>query len=393
MADPVGDDFAKPVPPRKKPRAPRMRFSIPWRTMLGGIAGLSLLAGGLYVAFVDDPLGGEPHALVSIVERPAEPAPAPRAAAVERTGPANARQVEADSGVSVVRPAGDGAPGAIIIRMPDPVGSGASASPDDRLLERSRYGGLPQIAPDGSRPADRYARPAPPMPAGVKARVAIVVGGLGISQSATGEAMAKLPGAVTLAFAPYGGGLERNVARARERGYEVMLQAPMEPFDYPDNDPGPHTLLAQAKPAENRERLHWLLGRFPGYVGVINFLGAKLTADETALSPILQEIGARGLFFVDDGSSARSQAVAVARRVQLPALKADLIVDASARPEAIESALARLEALALQKGSAVGVGSGLPVTVERIARWAEGLEKRGLQLVPVSALAREPPSN
>ena len=74
-------------------------------------------------------------------------------------------------------------------------------------------------------------------------RIAIIVGGLGISASATAEALAKLPRPVTLAFAPYGADRRaaRN-ARAR-RGHEVLLQVPMEPFDYPDNDPGPQTLL------------------------------------------------------------------------------------------------------------------------------------------------------
>ena len=48
---------------------------------------------------------------------------------------------------------------------------------------------------------------------------------------------------VTFAFTPYGTDLERWVARARGEGHEVLLQIGMEPFDYPDNDPGPQTLL------------------------------------------------------------------------------------------------------------------------------------------------------
>ena len=35
----------------------------------------------------------------------------------------------------------------------------------------------------------------------------------------------------------------RQTQRARSEGHELFLQAPMEPFDYPDNDPGPQTLL------------------------------------------------------------------------------------------------------------------------------------------------------
>jgi len=48
------------------------------------------------------------------------------------------------------------------------------------------------------------------------------------------------------------------------------------------------------------------MSRFSGYAGVANFLGGKFTADERALTPVLREIAARGLFYVDDGTSARA---------------------------------------------------------------------------------------
>lgn len=41
----------------------------------------------------------------------------------------------------------------------------------------------------------------------------------------------------------------KTATRAREAGHEILLQLPMEPFDYPDSDPGPQTLLASAAPA------------------------------------------------------------------------------------------------------------------------------------------------
>jgi hypothetical protein len=57
----------------------------------------------------------------------------------------------------------------------------------------------------------------------------------------------------------------------------------------------------------------------------------------------------------------------------------------------IEARLARLEAVARDRGSALGV-AGLPnaVTVERLAAWATTLGSRGLVLVPVSALVTPP---
>jgi uncharacterized protein len=159
----------------------------------------------------------------------------------------------------------------------------------------------------------------------------------------------------------------------------------MEPFDYPDNDPGPHTVTARGKPQENLDRLHWAMGRFAGYIGVVNFMGAKLTADEAAFSPILREIGSRGLVFLDDGSSSRSAAGAVAATAQVPAARADIVLDGTPVAETIDKELARLEEVARKRGFAIGTASALPLTVERIARWARALEAKDIQLVPVSA--------
>jgi uncharacterized protein len=118
----------------------------------------------------------------------------------------------------------------------------------------------------------------------------------------------------------------------------------MEPFDLPHDNPGPHTLVADAAKVSNSDKLTWLMSRFTGYAGVANFLGGKFTADEKALAPVLREIAARGLFYVDDGSSARSLAMTLAPGEALTAARADIVLDSTARPEAIEAALARLEA-------------------------------------------------
>jgi hypothetical protein len=278
----------------------------------------------------------------------------------------------------------------VIVRVPTPPAPVRLApAPDRRLVERGRHGTLPKVGPDGARALDVYARPVEPLPGGARpaGRVALVIGGLGISQSATAEAIAKLPPAVSLAYAPYGTDLERSVARAREDGHEVLLQVPMEPFDYPDNDPGPHTLTVKGR-AENLDRLHWTMGRFAGFVGVMNFMGARITADEAALTPILREIGARGLGFVDDGSSSRSQATAAAARAGVPAARAERVLDAVPKAEDIDRELARLEEAARRGGVVVASASALPLTIDRVARWAQGLEAKGILLVPVSAAMR-----
>lgn len=118
-----------------------------------------------------------------------------------------------------------------------------------------------------------------------------------------------------------------------------------------------------------------------------NFLGARFTADEAALAPVLRETRERGLFYVDDATAPRSIADAIAARADLPFARADVVLDADAAPESLDAALNRLEALARKNGVAVGWATGLPGSIERIARFARSLEDRGIALVPVSAAA------
>ena len=211
--------------------------------------------------------------------------------------------------------------------------------------------------------------------------------GLGVSASGTTEAINKLPGPVTFAFTPYGPDLERVADKARSLGHESLLQVAMEPVDYPDNDPGPQTLLTSLSPEQNVDRLQWAMSRFQGYVGVVNQMGARFTASELSFTPILREIGKRGLIYVDDGSSLRSLASQIAGGGSLAFAKASVALDAVPTAADIDRALARLEGTARENGLAVGVAAVLPVSIDRIARWATMAEGRGFALVPISAAA------
>jgi polysaccharide deacetylase 2 family uncharacterized protein YibQ len=389
VRDPVNEPLGQTPPPAPR-RLGRAAVAI----------GLLALAGGAVAGLrtVDWRRGGEPFAVARIEAAPASPAPAASpAATAAKPGAilanADADQVEAGSGVKVVRNGGGGAGGAMIIDVPQALSLRLPPAPDSRLAEKSRFGLLPRIGADGARPAEVYARPAfasaklrPDAP-----RVAIVVGGLGLNPASTADAIARLPAAVSLGFAPYGDGLEAEAATAREAGHELLLQSPMEPFTYPADNPGPHTLLTGASDAENLDSLRWQMGRFVGYAGVVNHLGGKFTADARALTPTLGEIAQRGLFYVDDGSSPRSLARQIAPTFGLAVAAGDAILDVDPAPAAIDAALTRLEGLARARGAAIGVATALPSSLDRIALWCAGLEARGIALVPVSTLTARAP--
>ena len=268
-----------------------------------------------------------------------------------------------------------------------PLYAGKTLLADPALIENSVHGPLPRIADDGRKPMTVYAAPAP---ATAKFKIAIMVGGLGRSAAATKAALDALPAAVTLGFTPYAGDVGQWTAQARERGHEILLQVPMEPLDFPESDPGPHTLRSGQEEEANIQHLTWSLGRFTGYAGVTNLLGQRFLSDSEALAPILTYLNRRGLYFFDNGAASQSAVPVVAAQVGIPAAQSGAALDSIQNAPEIDRRLSELETQARANGSALGSAFLYPVSVARIAVWARGLEARGFVLVPVSAIVNAP---
>ena len=264
--------------------------------------------------------------------------------------------------------------------------AGSALVADPALIENSPMGPLPRIADDGRKPMTAYAASAVPG----KLRIAIVVSGLGVSAKATTAALASLPAGVTLGFAPYAGDVQHWVNEARQFGHEVLLEVPMEPFDFPDSDPGPHTLRAGVDEDSNLHRLTWSLSRFTGYAGVTNLLGQRFLSDSDVLSPAMTYLARRGLYFYDNGIAAQSAAPQVASTTATAFAQSNETLDDIQTALEIDRHLSALEDQARAHGSAIGSGFLYPVTVERIAAWSKGLAGRGFVLVPVSAIVNAP---
>lgn len=249
--------------------------------------------------------------------------------------------------------------------------------------ERTSAGSLPKIAADGRTPAQAYARPFADKTGAPK--ISLVVAGLGLKDRHTMAAIRELPPEVTLAFSPYEPKLQYYLDLAREAGHEVLIELPMEAYDYPNVDTGPQTLLTGKASANNLRRLEAVLGKAEGYFGLTNYQGAKFATDVDAAAPVFEAMQKRGLAFLHDGAAARSVLPQTAKELQLDFRVADRIVDTEPTADAIDRELLQLEALAIQNGHAVGVGYAYPVTIEQFRNWSQGLKAKGYQLAPVSA--------
>jgi hypothetical protein len=396
------DDLSAPL--GQKPARRKRRFRLPFTATQGlaVVLGLFLLAFIGFAIFNNDLLGGEPVARVALNQtkddakndakndskdgKTTEKMTAPGTGHGETT-PAKQAAPSDQKTITII----DGSSGEHhdVVISPESGDRAESTAPammagvDQRLLEPSRYGMIPAAA-DGLKPFTAYAADADRARAAKMPVVSIVIGGLGVGAAKTTDAIMRLPGAVTLAFTPYGADPGKLAERARTQHHEILLQIPMEPYDYPDNDPGPQTLLTALGPDQNLDRLYWHLSRLQAYVGIANFMGARFIATEQVMQPIVRDAAKRGLAFFDDGSAPRSVASAVAGAQAMPFAKADITIDAVPTPGEIDRALAKLEELAKERGIAIGTASALPVSIERIGLWVKGLDAHGVMLAPLT---------
>lgn len=346
-----------------------------WRALIG--FWLVLLVGGAglvaWLEFFPPPEPPAPPAAEAPAAPTTEPSPTRQASegARETTTPAPTALADRPSGLAATPP-----------------GPGGIPEPDPALVETRADGSLPRIAADGRQPWRVYARPFDD--ADSRPRIAVLVVGLGVSESATATAIERLPGEISLAFSPYGLRLERQFTAARTAGHEVLIGLPMEPANFPLNDPGPQALLTGLPPPENAARLAWALSRAQGFVGATNaasavLRGERFTASAEAMRPVLETLRERGLLYVEARPGERAPG-------QVPSRSADVVVDERPARSEIESRLAELERIARERGVALGVSGPSPLSLDRLAAWAPGVGSRGFALAPVSAVVARPAS-
>jgi len=230
----------------------------------------------------------------------------------------------------------------------------------------------------------RYAVPVPPT--GNRPLVAIVLDDLGLDRSRTAEAI-RLRGPLTMSFMTYASDLAEQTAAARRGGHELFLHVPMEALDR-HADPGPHGLFTSLSRDEILERLRWGLGRFHGFVGINNHMGSKFTADAQSMAPVIEELRARGLAFLDSRTSPASQGIPLAVAHGVPHAARDVFLDDDQSPSAIAKQLALIEQVARQHGSAIAIGHPHDQTIAALRAWLPLLGEKGLAFVPVSAVVR-----
>jgi polysaccharide deacetylase 2 family uncharacterized protein YibQ len=228
--------------------------------------------------------------------------------------------------------------------------------------------------------------PAPPGLAG-SPRVAVIVDDLGARRDVF-DVLRDLRRPLTVAVLP-GLPLSQWTAReAAQSGMEVLLDLPMEPYRFPEVDPGPGALLMAMSAQELQAQIGAHLASVPGAVGVTNHMGSRMTEDRARMRTVLGVLAGRRLFLVDGLTSNLSVAYDEAKAQGLRAGRRQIIVDHVSGEAGDRVRWDEVAWWAESRGEVIVIAHGHPLTARLLREYVPRWEARGLRLVPVSQLAR-----
>ena len=217
------------------------------------------------------------------------------------------------------------------------------------------------------------------------ALVAVIIDDMGVDRLRSAK-VAVLPGPLTLSYMTYAPHAAEQSAAARAHGHELMMHMPMQPLA--SLDAGPDVLSEQLPPAELRRRVEADLDRFPGFVGVNNHMGSKFTANAPGMKIVMQALHQRGLLFIDSMTTPKSVGMAEAREAGVPTARRNIFLDDVEDQASVARQLAKAEEQAKSAGSVIVIGHPHDGTIAALAAWLPTLQKKGITLVPVTAVVK-----
>jgi polysaccharide deacetylase 2 family uncharacterized protein YibQ len=193
--------------------------------------------------------------------------------------------------------------------------------------------------------------------------------------------------------APGDHGRNPVIKAAHQRQRELVLYMPMEPENYPRNDPGPATLTVSMPAGRIEQGLRREIDRAAPVVAVANLMGQFATRDEPFMEAVYRELRRAGLPFLHVNAVPRSVCRSIAPRVGAAYDQPDLIMDGVANrgdTRALDAAWKDAVTMTTERGHAIVLMRLTPRTAEWLDRAFSAKRLEGVELVPLTSVIRRP---
>nr|WP_314882171.1 divergent polysaccharide deacetylase family protein [uncultured Campylobacter sp.] len=203
------------------------------------------------------------------------------------------------------------------------------------------------------------------LPAGSRAKLAIIIDDVGTGEQA--QKIAALPVRVTPSIFPPE--YQRKDTRSLARGFEhYAIHLPMEASSAKNNS-------ATLRTSDNYEKLNGIIAKlradFPNAKFINNHTGSKFTADERAMQNLLRAMNEHGFLFIDSRTSPATKAKAAMNGLGMRYVHRDVFLDNQNSVAVVRKKLREAVTLAKKQGYAIAIGHPKSSTLRALANSAD----------------------
>lgn len=203
------------------------------------------------------------------------------------------------------------------------------------------------------------------LPAGSRAKLAIIIDDVGTDEQA--QKIAALPVRVTPSIFPPE--YQRKDTRSLARSFEhYAIHLPMEASSAKNNS-------ATLRASDNYEKLRGVIAKlradFPNAKFINNHTGSKFTADERAMQNLLRAMNEHGFLFIDSRTSPATKAKAAMNGLGMRYVHRDVFLDNQNSVAAVRKKLREAVTLAKKQGYAIAIGHPKSSTLRALANSAD----------------------
>lgn len=217
--------------------------------------------------------------------------------------------------------------------------------------------------------------------------LSIFVVGLGLYPELTEEAL-NLPQEIMLAYYPRSPEIASQIENATSKGFDVYMMCPMEPVYYPQNDPGPNTLLTGLPEEENLKRLNDLLSISPFIKGLVSYQGSLFMTSEEDLAPIMKALAAKDKIFIDSSNAPQSKIKTVCHKQKTTCYQTIFQLDQELSGESLKKTFKEVEKALKNNEHVIIFGFAYPITLEALTSWLKESESK-IRLEKLPALTSD----
>ncbi|PIR32042.1 MAG: hypothetical protein COV36_05575 [Alphaproteobacteria bacterium CG11_big_fil_rev_8_21_14_0_20_44_7] len=209
--------------------------------------------------------------------------------------------------------------------------------------------------------------------------ISIIIAELGINEKLTRQALDKLAPRIGMSFSPYANNSMRLSQIADEKGHMIFVDLPLDTGKTENRDEDKLLITADSTDFKNITNMETAFSRILGADGVL--IPSEEIVSKTEKFPPLMSIMSDASMAMFYGGPDRERISLMASNNAMHFGYISMSVDNDLNEDAIKAKLLELEALAKEKGHAIGIAHTYPVTIEVLAEWQNGLADKGIRLV------------